>query len=93
MLFDTKRVNHSDTPIAGEGKTSPSFTPGQRGDGPGPETFVEVRGPSNVGLRSSIPMIREVPAYREKAESAIKANAIPKKHVRRVRDYFTGLGK
>ena len=93
MLFDTGRVNKNENGKEGKGKGLPLFAPTQRGDGPGPETFVEIKGPTTVGTRSSIPFQAEIPEYREKAESAIRQNAIPKKHQKRVHDYFTGLGK
>ena len=93
MLFDTKRVNKSDKELEAKGKGNAGFVPTERGDGPGPETFVEIKGPSTVGTRTSIPMSRQIPKYRAEAESAIRSDAIPKKHHKRVREYFGGLGK
>ncbi len=57
----------------------------------GPETYVEVRGPSALGERSKVPFSKVLPQYKQQAESALRNGKIPKKHEGRVRDYFNSL--
>lgn len=77
----------------GQGKASATWAPTVRGEGPGPETYVEIKAPTTVGTRSSVPYVKVLPSYKRKAESALDRQQIPKQHEKRVREYFDSLGK
>jgi chemotaxis protein histidine kinase CheA len=93
MLFDSGRVNKLDKGVAGAGKTNATQVVGQRREGPGEETYIEIKAPTTVGNRSSVPYVKVLPSYRKKAESALDRQQIPKEHEKRVREYFESLGK
>lgn len=57
----------------------------------GEEWFVEVKAPSAMGDRTSVPYQKVLPKYREAAEKAIDREAIPKQHEQRVKEYFESL--
>jgi len=62
----------------------------QRGD-KGPETYVEVLGPSKPSGKSSVPYQKVLPKYEKSAESALKKSDIPPSERTRVREYFDSL--
>lgn len=88
---DTGQINKLDAPVAGGGKTNISQIHGERRNEPAPETYVEVRGPTNVGNRTSVPYSNVLPSYKKKAEQAINRQKIPKEHQKRVKQYFDSL--
>jgi hypothetical protein len=90
MLFDTGKINKSETPIPGQGQTSATRVQGQRRE-EGEESYIEIRAPTHVGTRSSVPYNQVLPSYKKKAESAIERSEIPKEHQKRVREYFESL--
>ena len=89
---DTGRVNHNDKPIANQGKTSATAVRGSRRE-TGPDTYVEIKAPTSLGMRTSVPYRQVLPSYKKKAESAMNRQEIPKEHERRVRAYFESLSK
>jgi len=93
MPFDTGRINKLDKPLEAKGKSAPTMISGQRREGTGPEAYVEIKAPTNVGNRSSVPYKKVLPSYRRKAESALNRQQIPKEHEKRVKEYFESLGK
>lgn len=72
-------------------KTQPVQVTGERGR-QGTETYVDIKGPSGVGMRSKTPYSAALPKYRKSAEQAIDRQEIPKSQQKRVRDYFDSLG-
>ncbi|MCW5942015.1 MAG: hypothetical protein KIS66_07270 [Fimbriimonadaceae bacterium] len=76
----------------GAGKTTPTQVRGQRRN-EGEETFVEIKAPTALGTRSSVPYLKVLPKYRTRMESAIDKKEIPKEHEKRVREYFEGLSR
>lgn len=92
MGQDTGKVNHLDKPAQGGGKTTITQLKGRKQE-QGREEFIEIRGPATVGKRSGVPYRQVLPAYRRKAEEAIRKNAVPKKHETRVKKYFESLGQ
>lgn len=76
----------------GAGKTTPTQVHGQRRP-EGEETFIEIKAPTTLGTRSSVPYTKVLPKYRTRMESAIEKKEIPKEHEKRVREYFEGLSR
>jgi len=94
MAVDTKVVNHSATELAGKGQAQPTWAPSVRKeDAKGPESYIEIKAPTTVGTRSSVPYTKVLPSYKRKAESALDRQEIPKQYQKRVKEYFEGLGK
>ena len=67
-------------------------TRGQRDEKRGTDAFLEVRAPTTLGSRTSVPYSNVLPTYNRRAESALNGGKVPKKHQQRVRDYFKSLG-
>lgn len=91
MGRDTGQVNKSDRDKGIKDKPIPTQVRGQRRQ-EGSEAFIEVRGPTGVGNRTSVPYSRVLPSYRQRAERAAANQTIPKQHERRVKRYFESLG-
>ncbi|MCH8977952.1 MAG: hypothetical protein IH945_01755 [Armatimonadetes bacterium] len=83
-------INVSDEEQEGQGKTNILGVRGQR-RAEGEEYYVEVKAPSPMGDRTSVPYIKVLPEYRRAAEKAIEREEIPKEHEKRVREYFESL--
>jgi len=81
-----------DTPADIEAKSNPMSVSGKRQE-KGEETYVEIKGPTQVGNRSSTPYVDVLPNYTHKAEAALNRKQIPKKHEQRVKKYFDSLQK
>ena len=54
---------------------------------------IEIKAPTTVGNRSSVPYTQVLPSYKKKAESAMNRQEIPKEHQKRVKAYFESLNK
>lgn len=91
MDTDTGRVNKSDRDKDIKDRAIPTGVKGQRQDR-GSEAFIEVRGPTGVGNRTSVPYRQVLPSYRKRAEKAVANQKIPKQHEKRVKRYFDSLG-
>ena len=91
-FLDTGHVNKLDKPAAGQGKTFETQISGARRE-TGEETFVEIKAPTTVGNRTSVPYTTVLPSYKKKAEEALGRQEIPKEHEKRVRAYFESLTK
>ena len=92
MPMDTKQVKHNKNGEQGGGKATITQLSGKAQE-IGKESYIEIKGPARIGKRSGVPYRELLPDYRRKAESAIKRNAIPKKHETRVKKYFESLGQ
>jgi len=75
------------------GTTEMSTIRGQSRDVPGQNAYIEMRGPSTTGLRSSIPYQKVLPSYKHKADEAMNRQEIPPEHQKRVKKYFESLGQ
>lgn len=92
VFQDTGHVNKLDKPEEGKGKTSIAQVTGARRE-TGEDSFVEIKAPTTVGNRTSVPYRTVLPSYRKKAEEALGHKEIPKQHEKRVRAYFDSLTK
>ena len=92
VFADTGHINRLDKPEEGKGKTFETQISGARRE-TGEETFVEIKAPTTVGNRTSVPYRTVLPSYRKKAEEALGRKAIPKDQEKRVRAYFESLTK
>lgn len=88
---DSGVINKLDKGEAGRGKTSATMATGQRREGKGQETYIEIKAPTMVGSRTSVPYTQVLPSYKKKAESALDRKEIPKEHQKRVKEYFESL--
>ena len=70
----------------------PISVTGQRRE-TGPETYIEIKGPTGVGSKSSTPYTRVLPKYKKQAEQAVNRQEIPREHQKRVKEYFDSLGR
>ena len=75
------------------GKTFMTSVTGQSRDVPGQNMYIEMRGPTGKGLRTSIPYQSVLPSYKHKADEAINRQEIPPEHQKRVKKYFESLGQ
>lgn len=91
MTVNNEMVPQTEKPQESKGKTTVTQIVGQRREGVGPESYVEIKAPTMVGNRSSVPYAKVLPQYRKKAESAIEHDKIPKQHQKRVQAYFDSL--
>ena len=91
FFANTGVVHKSEKPEASQGKTSLTTVTGQRDPTKGSETYIEFKGPTMVGTRSSVAYSKDVLAARKKAEQAIDRQKIPKEHEKRVKAYFDSL--
>jgi hypothetical protein len=91
MLVDTGIINKNEKGNPGQGKTNATMIKGQSQE-LGEESYIEIKAPTTVGTRSSVPYSKVLPSYRKKAQSAIDKQQIPKEHQKRVKEYFESLG-
>jgi hypothetical protein len=88
---DTGHIHKLDAPTPSRGKTTEDVISGEQRASDGPQPYIEIRAPSMVGNRSSVPFRNVLPSYEKKAESALNRQQIPKQHQRRVKEYFDSL--
>ncbi len=88
---DTGVINKLDKPVASQGKTFETQITGQKRETAAPEAYVEIKAPTLVGNRTSVPYKQVLPSYKKKAEAALDHQQIPKEHEKRVREYFESL--
>src|SRR5438105_2979009 len=90
-MGNTHYVPTNDKPHDIKAKAKPLAVTGERQEGGEEETYIEVRGPSGLGSKTTVPYSKVLPQYRKQAERAIQRQEIPKQHQKRVRDYFNSL--
>lgn len=90
MVTDTGSVNKSDRNKDIKANAATTAVKGRRSEN-GAESYIEVRGPTSVGNRTSVPYSKVLPSYRQRAEQAMKNQKIPKQHEKRVKAYFDSL--
>lgn len=76
-----------------QGKTYMTSVTGQSRDVPGKQIYIETRGPSGLGMKTTIPYKKVLPSYRQKADEAMNRQEIPPQHQLRVKKYFESLGQ
>ena len=91
-FMDSGHVNMLDKAVEGKGKTFTTSVSGTRRE-TGEETFIEIKAPTMLGNRTSVPYKSVLPSYNRKAEEALNRKEIPKEHEKRVREYFKSLTK
>lgn len=89
---DTGKVVKSEKEMETKGTTRKTGVRGQWGE-QGEEYSVEIKAPTRLGSKSSVPYRKVLPSYKRAAESAIERNAVPREHEKRVKEYFDALGK
>ena len=80
----------------GEKSRGTTFTTSIHGESrevPGQEMYIEMRGPTGQGLKSTIPYQKVLPSYKHKADEAMNRQEIPPEHQKRVKQYFQSLGQ
>ena len=90
---DTGVVNKSKDRQESKGNTSITQIKGDRDETKPGETYIEIKGPTMVGNRSSVAYTKDVLSAKKKAEQAIGRQKIPKEHEKRVKEYFDSLAK
>ena len=88
---DNGQIHKLDKPEASRGTTTTDVISGEQRPASGPMPYVEIKAPSLVGNRSSVPYKEVLPSYQKKAESALNRQQIPKEHQKRVKEYFDSL--
>lgn len=83
--------NKRDEPMELKGKTTTTSVSGQRDEKRGTDSYAEIKAPTKVGSRTSVPYSKVLPGYRKAAEAAMNKNKVPTKHKKRVKDYFDSL--
>lgn len=73
-----------------DSNANPLQVQGQRTE-QGEESYIEIKGPTGLGARSSLPYQKVLPQYKKQAEQALDRDQIPPEHRQRVRDYFDAL--
>ncbi len=64
---------------------------GNRDENRGQDAYQEIKAPTSIGGRTSVPYNEVLPQYRESAESAVSNNQVKARHRKRVKDYFESL--
>lgn len=92
MSHDTGKINKNEAGKEGQGQTKLTSIKGER-QKDGDETYIEIKGPTAVGNRSGVKYTKVLPSYQKKAEEAMKKKRIPRRHEKRVKEYFESLSK
>src|SRR5687768_5034644 len=90
FFANTGRVNKSDKESDMKASSLPMSVRGQRRD-TGEESYIEIKGPTGFGSKSSTPYFKVLPKYKKQAEEAIDRQKIPRQHQKRVKEYFDSL--
>ena len=90
-MGDTGHIHKLDKAEKSRGTTTTDVISGDPRPSDGSTPYVEIRAPSMVGNRTSVPYRDVLPSYEKKAESALSRQQIPKEHQQRVKAYFDSL--
>lgn len=90
-MGDTGHIHKLDKAEKSRGTTTTDVISGDARPSDGSTPYVEIRAPSMVGNRTSVPYREVLPSYEKKAESALSRQQIPKEHQQRVKAYFDSL--
>ncbi|MGE0001948.1 MAG: hypothetical protein AB7F50_03555 [Fimbriimonadaceae bacterium] len=92
QFADTGKVVRSENEMETKGKTTKTGVRGEWGKD-GKEYNVELKAPTQVGSKSTVPYRKVLPGYKKAAESAVDRKQVPREHEKRVKEYFDSLGK
>lgn len=90
FFANTGRVNKNDKESDIKSSSLPMNVRGQRQE-KGEESYIEIKGPTGLGSKSSTPYMKVLPRYKKQAEEAIDRQKIPRQHQKRVKEYFDSL--
>lgn len=93
FFANTGQVHKFEDRQESKGSTSITQIKGDRDAAKPGETYIEIKGPTSVGNRSSVAYTKDVLSAKKKAEQAIDRQKIPKEHEKRVKEYFDSLAK
>jgi hypothetical protein len=88
---DSGMINKLDKGVASKGTTHSTVITGAQRETAGQDPYIEIKAPTELGNRSSIPYVKVLPSYKKKAEAALDRQQIPKEHQKRVKEYFESL--
>lgn len=80
-----------DDPMEMSGKGNVTAVRGERDEKRGNDSFSEIKAPTMLGSRTSVPYQEALPGYKKTAESAVSNNKVKGKHRQRVKEYFEQL--
>jgi hypothetical protein len=83
--------NEKGDPLTLEGKGKITAIRGERDEKRGQDAYTEIKAPTMVGSRTSVPYDKVLPGYKKTAESAVSNNKVKGKDRDRVREYFEKL--
>lgn len=83
--------NPKQDPMQLQGKGNITAIRGERDEQKGTDSYTEIKAPTMVGSRTSVPYSQVLPGYRKTAESAVGNNKVKGKHKQRVKEYFDQL--
>lgn len=83
---------HRDDEMDLKGKTQMTGVKGERDESKGTSEYIEIKAPTLLGSKTSVPYKKVLPKYKKEAESALGEKKIPKDREERVREYFESLG-
>jgi len=90
-MFQGEGENQKGDPMTLDGKGNPTAVRGSRDENRGTDAFTEIKAPTMVGSRTSVPYKEVLPQYKKSAESAVNNNQVKPKHRQRVKEYFESL--
>ncbi|QYK52083.1 MAG: hypothetical protein KF824_07405 [Fimbriimonadaceae bacterium] len=89
--FQGEGENQKGDPMTLDGKGNPTAVRGSRDENRGTDAYTEIKAPTMVGSRTSVPYKEVLPQYKKSAESAVNNNQVKPKHRQRVKEYFESL--
>lgn len=90
-VFQGEGENQKGDPMTLDGKGNPTAVRGSRDENRGTDAYTEIKAPTMVGSRTSVPYKEVLPQYKKSAESAVNNNQVKPKHRQRVKEYFESL--
>lgn len=89
--FQGEGENQKGDPMKLDAKGNPTAVRGSRDEKRGTDAYTEIKAPTMVGSRTSVPYKEVLPQYKKSAESAVNNNQVKPKHRQRVKEYFESL--
>lgn len=89
--FKGEGENQKGDPMSFDAGGKTTAIRGDRDENRGQDSYQEIKAPTTVGGKTSVPYSKVLPQYRETAESAVSNNQVKARHRKRVKDYFESL--